>query len=187
MRKRVISKIFAMFVVFIAFFAQNSVQISAVMEGTEVTTVPETVVPTENAFTDEQLEDFVEPEYVSQFTFPDYMKAVTLRPSIDFAKEIITQTEDGVIIKSEPTSEQISTELDEIMTNVSALGMNSVIIFTSYDGKAYYSDDINDTVDVTPVEMAISKAKENGLFVYLVFDINFVLTSLENKSLQERI
>ena len=86
-KKRVTSKLIAMFLVFMAFFSQNSVQLSAVMEGTEITTtVPETVVSTENAFTDEQLEDFVEPEYVSQFTFPDYMKAVTLRPSLDYIR-----------------------------------------------------------------------------------------------------
>ena len=128
MRKRIVSKMFAMLVVFMAFFTQNTVPLSAVMEGTEVTTtVPETAVTTENTFTDDQLEDFVEPEYVSQFTFPDYMKAVTLRPSVDFAKEIVTETEEGVIIKSEPTSEHISAELDEIMANISSLGMNSQV------------------------------------------------------------
>lgn len=188
MKKRIVSKMFAMFVVFITFFSNNSIQLLAINEEeTATTTVPETAFVDENAFTDEQLEDFVEPEYVSQFTFPDYMKAVTLKPSVDFAKDIVTETEDGNVIKSKPTTEQISAELDEIMANLSSLGMNSVIIFTSYDGEAYYSDDINDTVEITPVELAISKAKENGFFVYLVFDINFVLTSLENKSLQERI
>ena len=68
MRKRIVSKVFAMLVVFMAFFTQNTVPLSAVMEGTEVTTtVPETAVTTENTFTDEQLEDFVEPEvYLSR-------------------------------------------------------------------------------------------------------------------------
>ncbi|MGN0689844.1 MAG: hypothetical protein ACI4KH_05460, partial [Oscillospiraceae bacterium] len=173
--------VFLAFAVFMTIFSENVVSISAVE--TE-TTAP--LVTAENAYTDEQLENFVEPEYVSQFTFPDYMKAVALTPTVDFAKKIITETETGTV-ETEPDAEQISLELDEIMANISSLGMNTVIIYTSYNGQAFYSDDINDTVTVTPVEQAIAKAKENGFFVYLVFDINFVLTSLENKPLQDRI
>lgn len=127
------------------------------------------------AATEEDAEDFVEPEYESNFTFPEELRGITITPSVDFAN-----TED----KSETT---INVQLEEIMQQVSAKGLNTVIINTSYCGSGFYNTDINDSVSKTPVELAIDAAKEKGYFVYLIFDINYVLGQQQNSSLQDRI
>lgn len=114
-------------------------------------------------------------EYKSQFTFPEQLRAVAITPGLDFA------------VSESPTNDEINAKLDEILKNAQAIGLNAVVINTDYNGKAFYSTDINETVEKTPVELAIKAAKDKGFFVYLTFDINFVLSQFENEPLQERI
>lgn len=121
------------------------------------------------------LEDFKEPEYQSQFTFPDELRGIALTPTVDFAAN------------PEATSEEIAAECTTIMEDVAAKGMNAVIINTSHDGSAFYSTDINESVDKAPIELAIQAAKDKGFFVYLTFDINYILGQFGSESLQERI
>ena len=166
-------------VIFVPIVADNSIIFDTFSVYAEDGT---TVAQTETKKTDEtqndsqqELEDFVEPEYHSEFTMPDKLRAVTLTPGVDFAKK------DG------ETTDEITAEVASIMADVQAKGMNSVIINTSSNGKAFYSTDINAAVDKAPIELVIQAAKDKGLFVYLTFDINYILGQFVNEGLQERI
>lgn len=121
------------------------------------------------------LPDFKEPEYQSQFTFPDELRGVALTPTVDFATNPAS------------TSEEVAAECAAVMEEVATKGMNAVIINTSHDAKAFYSTDVNESVDKAPIELAIQAAKEKGFFVYLTFDINYILGQFETETLQERI
>lgn len=150
------------------------------------TTIPVETLPEVTAYTDADLEDFVEPQYVSQFSFPDEMRAITIVPGADFAKNV-TVGEGEEAYEAAPTQDQINEQLAVIMENANNLGMNTIIIKTSFNGVGYYSTDLNETVEKSPVELAVSAAKDNGFYVYLIFDINFVFNQFEDESLQERI
>lgn len=143
----------------------------------EETSAPVTQAPEAEASptADENLSDFVEPEYHSEFTMPEELRAVTITPGVDFAAG------------EEVTEESVAAELNAIMADIISKNLNSVVINTRNGDEAYYSTDLNQKVDFLPLELAIQAAKDNGLFVYLTFDINFVLNQFENETLQERI
>ncbi|MEG0615588.1 MAG: hypothetical protein RR540_07515, partial [Oscillospiraceae bacterium] len=142
---------------------------------TELTTPPPSTEQTEAKNNKTETNEILTEEYQPVFSFPTEMRAVTVVPGVDFAKE------EG------KTDEEILAEIDELITNIQSKGMNSIIVKTSYDGKAFYSTDINQSVKKNPVELAIKAAKDRGLFAYITFDINFVLGQLVDAPLQERI
>jgi len=213
--KRIFGRLVGVLLAFTLIAPFMTESIYATVDGNNTTTEATETTNTEGQ-ADEDLPAFVEPEYVSQFTFPDEMRAITLTPTVDFAEKIAVAIEDDDDTAEEteetedtedtddetdeetpsddkvyeyvlPSNEEISAELDGIMQNAISLGMNTVIIKTSYNGEGFYSADINETVEKTPVELAIKAAKDNGMFAYLVFDINYVLNQMEDRELQERI
>lgn len=164
-------------IVALMFFVPIAADNSIVFDLIEASAVDETAQPavTEPPQTTEELEDFVEPEYQSAFTFPDKMSAVTITPGVDFAKT------------PEQTAEELNAELGSLMADIAGKHMNSVIINTSSNGQSFYSTDINQTVNKAPIELAIQAAKDSGFHVYLTFDINFILGQFQTEPLQERI
>lgn len=123
---------------------------------------------------DENLDSFVEPEYHSAFIFPEELRGVFLTPGVDFGTEEIT-------------AEAVNAELDKIMEDIASKGLNGIILNTDDGEKPYYSLDVNRTVDVSLIELAIEAAQNHGMYVYLTFDINLVMNYFYSKSLQERI
>ncbi len=128
---------------------------------------------------DENLPDFVEPEYTPAFSFPNEMRGVYVTPTVHFA----VPNEDG----SEKTPEEISAEVESMLDTIEATKLNTIIINTDYKGTMFYSTDVNETVKRSVIEYAIEAAKNRGFYVYLTFDINNVLSSLEGMDLQSRI
>ncbi|HNX64920.1 MAG TPA: N-acetylmuramoyl-L-alanine amidase [Oscillospiraceae bacterium] len=175
---RIISIVTAL-MLFVPYVAENntifqSYSVSAEDGATSETTA---AVTTENNKNNEEkpAEDFVEPEYVSNFTLPEDLRAVTLTPRVDFAQ------------KPEQSQADIQAQLNSIMDDIVSKSMNAVIVNTSYNSETFYNTDINDTVEKTPVELAVQTAKDKGLSVYLVFDMNIILTQFKTEPLQERI
>ncbi len=111
------------------------------------------------------------PETVSSvFAFPDEMKSANVTIGKDFFKD------------PSQSSETTSAEIDEIMANINSYGFNTVIINTSYEDKVYFETDAAAFKNGSPLEMLISAARQNSLFVYISFDIN---TAVKAKSITE--
>lgn len=137
----------------------------------------EVPLPEENR--DEDLEEFVEPEYAPAFSLPDNMRGVCVTPGVDYG----VPNEDG----SERSPEELSAEAESLMDRVSANQLNTVIIRTDDGENAFYSSDINQTVETPIIEYAIEAAKDRGFYVFLFYDINFALGRLSDMELQDRI
>ena len=99
------------------------------------------------------------------FTLPTDVRATILTPGIDFAT---TGADDET---------SINAELDTAFGHIEELGLNTVYINTVNESTAYYSTDMNPTEAVDPLALAIAKAKENGVRVFLIYDINYVIST----------
>lgn len=129
----------------------------------------------DNAVTEEVPEEAELPEFTPNFTLPKDMKGIYLTPTVDFA------TSEG------QSEEELLSEIGKVLDNVTEKGLNTVIVRTSFNGNRYYSTEINDSIEKTPTEYLVHEAKERGLYVFAVFDINSALCELEDATLQERI
>ncbi len=128
---------------------------------------------------DETLPAFSEPESTPMYSFPDDMRGAYVTPTVDFA----VQSEDGEALSEDEIAESVSQMLDTAEKN----NLNSVIINTDYKGEAFYSADINETVETPVIDFAVNAAKERGFYVYLNFSIDYVLDSLGEEDLRSRI
>ncbi len=137
------------------------------------------IEPQEEINRDEELESFTEPPFFPVFSFPDEIRGVYVTPTVDFAYK-----DSG---GKEPDGETIMTQVQEMLDSVENKRLNSIIINTDYEGEAFYSADLNETVEKAFAEYAIDAAKERGLYVYLNFSIDYILAPLSDFKLQERI
>ncbi len=128
---------------------------------------------------DEALPAFTEPEPAPMYSFPDNMRGAYVTPGVDFG----VPPEDGGELSDERINEQVSQMLDTAERN----SLNSIIIMTDSGGQAFYSADMNETVEKPLIDYAVEAAKERGFYVYLNFSLDFVLDGLKNEELQPRI
>lgn len=121
----------------------------------------------ENEPTDEEqegvseTEEYVEPEHTYMFTLPDNMRASIITPGVDFCTD------------DEETEETLTAELEEIFTNLSQIGLNTVIINTVYEDCSYYSTDMNSEA-LDPTEIAVQTAYSFGISPYVVLDLSHI-------------
>lgn len=99
----------------------------------------------------------------SNFTMPKNQRATFITPTVDYLNG---NTADEEAMKN---------ELDALFGSLTEMGINSVYINTVYDGKAYYSTDMNnvDTADYSAI--VLQKAYEHNLRAYMVLDLGYVL------------
>lgn len=93
----------------------------------------------------------------TMFALPDNMRGVELDPGKDF-------------FASEMTEDELCEEVADIVSKLISWQMNTVIINTSYDGINYYLLDN----EIDPLSVMIDTARENGLNVFLNFDVSSV-------------
>ncbi len=136
-------------------------------------------VPQPDIGRDETLPAFTEPDSTPMYSFPDDMRGAYVTPGVDFG----AGGEEG----EKPSEEQIAESVSQMLDTVEKNGLNSVIIMTDSGGEAFYSADMNETVEKPLIDYAVEAAKERGLYVYLNFSIGFVLDGLKDEELQERI
>ena len=115
------------------------------------------------ALEDTSFEQTVQQETVSKFTLPTNQRATVLTPSVDF---YTSETDDETTV---------SAQLDSIYQKISEIGLNSVYINTTYEDVAYFNTDMNISEELDVISLAVSKASEYNLRVYLVFDMGYVL------------
>ncbi len=120
-----------------------------------------------------------EGEYISQaqshYSFPDEMRSVTITPGYDYFKD------------SSQSAEITQSEIDEILNKLDSYQMNSIIIDTSYNGKAYFDLSASLSLNELSIKQLIESAKDRLYYVYINLDMNFILNQPENASLNERV
>ncbi len=108
-----------------------------------------------------ETEEYVEPERSYMFTLPENMRASIITPGVDFCT-----SEDN-------TEEALTAELEDIFTNLSQIGLNTVIINTVYEDCSYYSTDMNSEVP-DPTGIAVQTAYNFGISPYVVLDLSHI-------------
>ncbi len=127
---------------------------------------------------DEDLPDFEEPDFAPMYSFPENMRGAYITPGIDYGV-----SQGGEVL----TGEQISESVEKMLDTAEDHRLNSIIIRTDYKGEAFYSTDINDTVERPLAEYAINAAKDRGFYVYLDFSLDYALAGLDDMDMQSRI
>lgn len=98
-----------------------------------------------------------------RYVLPSDMRAAFITPSVDFFTD---ETE---------TVEELSDELNSVYAKFAEIGLNTAIINTVHDGRAYYSLDMNSEAP-DPVLAAVKAAYSNGISPYVVFDLSHALS-----------
>lgn len=90
-------------------------------------------------------------------TFPDEMRAVYLTPGVDY-------------LKGEGEAET-NARIDQLLNSAKEMTMNTVIINTNMDGKVIFPSSVLPMAELSydPLPYLISKAKELGLYTYMIF------------------
>jgi len=97
------------------------------------------------------------------FTLPSDMRASVITPSVDFYKD------------PEEDADALESELDNIFLDFSDIGLNTVIINTVCDDKAFYSL-ANEDEDTDPAAAAIASAYNCGISPYIVLDLGHLMS-----------
>ena len=107
----------------------------------------------------------------TNFNFPNSLKAVYLKPGVDFLKN-----------KNE-TVETVKKQIDNLISKTSKLGFNSVVMFLNADsGVLYQSNTLKMAFpDVDIADYLIKKAKEANLYSYIVYPA-FLIDNKEQKA-----
>lgn len=99
-----------------------------------------------------------------KFNISKSLRAVSLTAGVDFAAN------DGA-------ADDHQAELEGIFDNALEFGMNSVYIKVTNENNSYYSTDMNNTGETDVISLAVDGAKNRGLQIYLVYDVNFVVAN----------
>lgn len=110
------------------------------------------------------------PSYSAAFSLTNNMRSVIITPSVDF----YTSPEDD--------EAAVSVQLDTVYQNAVDIGLNTVFIRTVADDCSYYSTDMNKIGENDYISLAISKADTYGLDVFLIYNIDYVLSECGNIS-----
>lgn len=103
-----------------------------------------------------------EVDYTQFFNVPDSMQAMYIAPGVDYLTEGRT------------SAEQITADIDAAVASVKEMKMNTVILPLEHDGLSIALKGDLPTVNVQGadlLEYTIGKARENGLYVYVVYEM----------------
>lgn len=101
------------------------------------------------------------------FNLPDNMRAAVISPTVEYYT-------DG-------NTDNLEAELEALYTGFAETGLNTVFINTVYDNVSYYSIDMNDT-EADPVSTAVSTAYNHGVSPYVVLDLGYILSGIDNSA-----
>lgn len=130
--------------------------------------VSETTQETDN--TDEIVYENDDVQYM--FTLPENMRASVITPGVDYCL-------------GEQDIASVTAELEGIFSNFAEIGLNTVIINTVFEDRAYYSVDVNEDNQVfDPTAIAVSTAYNYGVSPYVVMDISHLLSDCKDGAKQ---
>ncbi len=97
------------------------------------------------------------------YSLPSNMRAAFITPSVDFFRD------------PGESADELSEELSSLFAEFAEIGLNTAIINTVHEGKAFY--DLGNDSDLTdPVLEAIKAAYSNGISPFVVFDLSHALS-----------
>lgn len=111
----------------------------------------------------------------SEFAFPEKMKAVTITPGKDFFTD------------PSQSSDKTMEEIKGIINYLNSIDMNTIFIDTNYQGNSYYSLGPDMTNEEIAVKELVNYAKDNYFYVYVNFNINFIMDDNPDADLEYRI
>lgn len=109
------------------------------------------------------------------YAFPEEMRATVITIGRDFFTD------------PEQSAETTQSQIDKIMSTFNDIGLNTIIIKTSYNGETYYELDSRRFTNGSPLDMLIDAARSNNLYTYIVFDIESALEAQSISDLNEKI
>lgn len=180
MKKKMISRLAALFAAGLMSVPISGDFLSAAQFGIRAyaeDAVYEEIIP--EVQRDEELEPFTPPEYTPMFSFPEEIRGVYITPEEDFS----VYNDEGELLSEEEIKESIHNALDSADEKC----LNTVIINTSCGEEAYFSTDVNKTAVRSPAELCAEAAAEHGMYVYVTFDINNVLSGINEDNAKDRI
>lgn len=116
---------------------------------------------------EEQDDVTIPQQVVSNFTMPRNQRATIITPKVDY------------LVNEEYTAGTAETELDELYSALSEIGLNTVYINTVYDDTPFFSTDMNITDETDYTSLALEKAYQHNFRVYMVLDMNYLLSHCE--------
>ena len=94
---------------------------------------------------------------------PDYMKGMYLKPGVDY------------LAGGRTSAAEIQADLDAAFASVKELSMNTVILPLTLNGKCIAQKSglpyIDEALEFDILEYASGKARENGLYIYVIYDL----------------
>ncbi len=121
-------------------------------------------------------EDSPEQDYVQGYlAFPDNMRASVITVGRDF------------FTNPDQSAETTQSEIDSILEDFEAFGLNTIIVETSYNGEIYYEIDTERFSHGSPLTMLLESAVAHNFFIYITFDLNAALSSDSLGSLSDKI
>ncbi len=109
------------------------------------------------------------------YAFPEEMRSCIITIGKDFFTDM------------NQSAETTQTEIDEIIAKFNDIGLNTLVIRTSYEGNVYYEIDTQKFKNGSPLEMLIEAGRDNNLYTYIVYDINNALDAVNITELNEKI
>lgn len=128
---------------------------------------------------DEALPVFTQPEYVPMFTLPDSVRGIYLCPKRDFE----VYNDDGSPLSEDKLKEEVADVLDRAQEK----RLNAVILSTSFEGESFFYEGVNRTAKRSPVRICADEAISRGMYLFLTFDINTVLSGITEETAKNRI
>ena len=135
---------------------ESQSEINSVPEGEDIVIEPNGTDGSNNTSSENPV-----PAEPIAFAAPERMMAVTLTAGKDY------------YTKQEMSTEDIQSSIESAIKKAKDLSANTVFLETSYDGGALFasSDGKQAAVSIDMLKFACEKAREHGMFVYVIYDV----------------
>lgn len=101
------------------------------------------------------------------FNLPENMRAAVISPTVEYY--------------TEGNMDNLEAEFETVYTGFAETGLNTVFINTVYNDISYYNTDMN-SVGTDPVSTAVSVAYNHGVSPYVVLDLGYILSGIDNST-----
>ncbi len=106
----------------------------------------------------------------SNFTLPTNVISTVIEPEVNYCT-----TEDY-------DEESAAVELDSVYSRMTEIGLNTVYIRTTHEGRAFFSTDMNKSEQTDYIKLAIDMAYSYNIKPILVLDLNYIVSLSKNSA-----
>lgn len=106
----------------------------------------------------------------SNFTLPTNVISTVIEPEVNYC------TTEGY------DEESAAVELDSVYSRMTEIGLNTVYIRTTHEGRAFFSTDMNKSEQTDYIKLAIDMAYSYNIKPVLVLDLNYIVSLSKNSA-----